>query len=205
MQPDPVFMGVPAASPLTIFLNAALEQCAPSGPGQRHHARGSALEEFDLPYTVTELDLDTVRRLQIRGTSCLHGEGSHHELLTQARAADASLIIGLLPEIETAALTIRRTRSLNPLIRILARAQVQAEAEKLAAVGATELIQPEVAASVTLIRHTLDWCAVPKNRIREYAERSCHSEDPTRPSEGSVQPSAEQNGDRKDDSGAVTD
>ncbi|HAP41504.1 MAG TPA: portal protein [Nitrospira sp.] len=173
------------------------------GFGGVGHALGKALEEFGVPYIVIERDPDIVRRLQIRGTPCLYGDASHHELLTQARAADASLIVVALPEIETAALTIRRIRSLNPLVRILARAHGQAEAEKLAAVGATELIQPEVEASVTLIRHTLDWFAVPKDRIREYAERYRASVDPTGPSDGSAQPSAEPTGDRKDDIGAV--
>lgn len=173
------------------------------GFGGVGHALGKALEEFGVPYIVIERDPDIVRRLQIRGTPCLYGDASHHELLTQARAADASLIVVALPEIETAALTIRRIRSLNPLVRILARAHGQAEAEKLAAVGATELIQPEVEASVTLIRHTLDWFAVPEDRIRDYAERYRTSMDPRGPSEGSVQSSAEPTGNRKDDIGAV--
>ena len=187
----------------------AAEQESPSqhvvlcGFGEVGHALGKALEEFGVPYLVIERDPDIVRRLQIRGTPCLYGDASHHELLTQARAADASLIVVALPEIETAALTIRRIRSLNPLVRILARAHGQAEADKLAAVGATELIQPEVEASVTLIRHSLEWFAVPKDRIREYAERYRTSMDPTRPSDGSAQPSAEATGDRKDDIGAA--
>lgn len=174
------------------------------GFGAVGHALGKALEEFGLPYVVIERDPDIIRRLQIRGTPCLYGDASHHELLMRARAADASLIIVALPEIETAALTIRRIRALNTHVRILARAHGQAEAEKLAAVGATEIIQPDVEASVTLIRHTLDWFAVPKDRIREYSERYHNSVNPTRPSGGAAQPSAEPNGDRKDDIGVVT-
>lgn len=174
------------------------------GFGAVGNALGKALEEFGLPYVVIERDPDIIRRLQIRGTPCLYGDASQHELLTQARAADASLIVVALPEIEPATLAVRRIRSLNPHVRILARAHGETEAEKLAAVGATEIIQPEVEASVTLIRHTLDWFAVPKDRIREYAERYRNSVDPKRPSGGSTQPSAEPNDDRKDDVGAVT-
>ncbi|WHZ24291.1 MAG: hypothetical protein OJF47_003403 [Nitrospira sp.] len=174
------------------------------GFGGIGNALGRALEEFGLPYVVIERDPDTIRRLQIRGTPCLYGDASHHELLTQARAADASLIVVALPEIESAALAVRRIRTLNPHVRILARAHGQTEAEKLAAVGATEIIQPEVEASVTLIRHALDWFAVPKDRIREYAERYRNSVDPKRPSGKSAEPSAEPNADRKDDIGTVT-
>lgn len=170
------------------------------GFGRVGHALGKALEEFGLPYVVIERDPDIIRRLQIRGTPCLYGDASHYELLTQARAADASLIIVALPEIEPAALAVRRIRTLNPHVHILARAHGQMEAEKLAAVGASEILQPEVEASVTLIRHALDWFAVPKDRIREYAERYRNSVDPKRPSGEAAEPSAN----RKDDIGAVT-
>lgn len=178
------------------------EQVMPSqhvvlcGFGEVGNALGKALEEFGLPYVVIERDSDIIRRLHIRGTPCLYGDASHHELLTQARAEDASLIIVALPEIEPAVLAVRRIRTLNSNVRILARAHGQAEAEKLAAVGANEIIQPEVEASVTLIRHTLDWFAVPKDRIREYAERYRNSVDPKRPSSEGAKPSAEPNAGR---------
>ena len=75
-----------------------------------------------------------------------------------------------LPEIEPAALTVSRLRDLNLKVPILARAHGVAEAERLVAVGATEVIQPEVEASVTLIRHALTWFGVPKDRILDYVE-----------------------------------
>lgn len=89
----------------------------------------------------------------------------------KAGAADASLIIVALPEIEPAALTVGRIRDLNPKVPIFARAHGVAEAERLGAVGATEVIQPEVEASATLIRHALNWFGVPKDRVLDYVEQ----------------------------------
>jgi CPA2 family monovalent cation:H+ antiporter-2 len=86
----------------------------------------------------------------------------------KAGAADASLIIVALPEIEPAALTVGRIRDLSPKATILARAHGLAEAERLGALGATEVIQPEVEASATLIRHALTWFGIPKDRILDY-------------------------------------
>lgn len=105
------------------------------GFGAVGNALGKALEEFGLPYVVIERDPDIIRRLQIRGTPCLYGDASQHELLTQARAADASLIVVALPEIEPATLAVRRIRSLNPHVRILARAHGETEAEKVGGRG----------------------------------------------------------------------
>lgn len=62
-------------------------------------------------------------------------------------------------------------RELNPKVSILARAHGAAEAERLGAVGATEIIQPEVEASATLIRHALTWFGIPKDRILDYVEQ----------------------------------
>jgi CPA2 family monovalent cation:H+ antiporter-2 len=138
------------------------------GFGRVGSSLGKALEIFNLPYMVIDRDPDIVRRLQSRGTACLYGDASHRELLVKAGAADASLIIVALPEIEPAALTVSRIRDINQKVPILARAHGLAEAERLGALGATEVIQPEVEASATLIRHALTWFGIPKDRILDY-------------------------------------
>ncbi len=141
------------------------------GFGRVGSALGKALEAFNFPYVVIDRDPDIIRRLQIRGTPCLYGDASHRELLMKARVADASLIIVALPEIEPAALAVSRIRAINPKVPILSRAHGQAEAGKLDAVGSTEVIQPEVEAAATLIRHALNWFAVPKDHILAYVEQ----------------------------------
>ncbi|MBS0181125.1 MAG: cation:proton antiporter [Nitrospira sp.] len=141
------------------------------GFGRVGSSLGKALEVFNLPYVVIDRDPDIIRRLQSRGTACLYGDASHRELLMKAGAADASLIIVALPEIEPAVLTVRRIRDFNPKVTILARAHGVAEAERLGVVGASEVIQPEVEASATLIRHALTWFGVPKDSILNYVEQ----------------------------------
>ncbi|MDK2742504.1 MAG: cation:proton antiporter [Nitrospira sp.] len=141
------------------------------GFGRVGSALGRALEAFSLPYVVIDRNPDIIRRLQAKRTACLYGDASHRELLTKAGAADASLMIVALPEIEPAALTVSRIRDLNPKVPILARAHGLAEGERLGVVGATEVIQPEVEASATLIRHALNWFGVPKDRILDYVEQ----------------------------------
>ena len=141
------------------------------GYGRVGSSLGRALEAFSLPYVVIDRDPDIIRRVQGRGTVCLYGDASHRELLLKAGAADASLIIVALPEIEPAVLTVRRIRDINPKVPIFARAHGVAEGERLSAVGATEIIQPEVEASATLIRHALYWFGIPKDRVLHYVDQ----------------------------------
>lgn len=141
------------------------------GFGRVGSSLGKALDAFGLPYVVIDRNPDIIRRLQIRRTPCLFGDASHRELLVKAGATDASLIIVALPEIEPAALTVGRLRDLNPKVPILARAHGQSEAERLGMIGATEIIQPEVEASATLIRHALAWFGIPKDRILDYVDQ----------------------------------
>ncbi len=141
------------------------------GFGRVGSALGKALDAFNLPYIVIDQNPDTIRRLQVRGTPCLYGDSSHRELLMKAGAADASLMIVALPDIQSAALAVARIRDLSAKVPILARVHGSAEAERLAALGVTEVIQPEVETSATLIRHALAWFGVPKDRVLDYVDQ----------------------------------
>lgn len=132
---------------------------------------GEALETFRVPYAVIELDPDIARGLRARGIHCLFGDAVHRQLLLRAGVDRAALVVVTLPEIDRARLAVQRVRGLNPDVPILARAHGRAEAERLRGVGATEVIQPELEASATLVRHALKHLALPKDEALAYLER----------------------------------
>ena len=140
------------------------------GFGRVGSALGKALEAFAIPYLVIERNPDIIRRLRARGTPCLYGDASHRELLMTAGITNARFVIVALPEIDPATLAVRRIRSLNATVPVLARAHGRAEAAKLMIVGSTEVIQPEVEASATLIRHALGQFDIAKDQVLKYVE-----------------------------------
>ena len=77
----------------------------------------------------------------------------------------ASVVIMALPEIEPARLAVQRLRRINATVPILARAHGRKEAEYLMAVGASEVIQPEIEAAGTVIRHVLELLGLPKEPV----------------------------------------
>jgi CPA2 family monovalent cation:H+ antiporter-2 len=149
-------------------IDAPLVLC---GFGRVGSAVGKALETFGLAYAVIERDPDIISALRARNIPSLYGAASHQQLLLKAGADRASVVIVALPEIESAILTVQRLRTMNATVPILARAHGRMEAERLIAAGATEVIQPEIEAAGTVIRHALAQLGLPKEQILDYLER----------------------------------
>ena len=120
---------------------------------------------------MVERDPELIRELRRRRIPCLFGDAGNSRLLSHAGAGAARLVIVALPLIRPAERAVRTIRFLNPEVPLLARAHGRSEAESLRRLGATEVIQPEVEASATLIRHTLAILGLPKERAIAYLER----------------------------------
>jgi K+:H+ antiporter len=193
-----VYQAVLTASLISVFLNVVLERNAPdwigslrlrrapgpepAGPlpaghvllcgfGRVGSAIGEALETFHIAFAVVERDPDIIRELRKRKVPCLFGDAGDRRLLHHAGAASATLAIVALPEIGPAERAVRAIRDLNAEVPLLARAHGRGEAEKLQRLGATEVIQPEVEASATLIRHALATLGLPKQLALDYLDR----------------------------------
>jgi CPA2 family monovalent cation:H+ antiporter-2 len=141
------------------------------GFGRVGSAIGEALETFAVPYLVIERDPDIVKSLRARGVPCLFGDAAGRSTLEGAGARAAALVIVALPDIDRARLVVRHAREMRASVPILARAHDPADAEGLARAGASEVIQPELEAAATLIRHALKRLALPQQQVLTYLER----------------------------------
>jgi CPA2 family monovalent cation:H+ antiporter-2 len=195
-----VYNATLAASLVTILANAALVRYVPNWIGQVRLARhvatpasiapgklekhvvlcgfgrvgseiGTALDTFRVPYVVLEVDPDIVETLRNRGISCLFGDAKHSQLLRGAGLQTASLVILTLPDGNTNQLIIRRIREQNRDVPILTRSNSRIDHEALLEAGASEIIQPELEASATMIRHALDYLKLPREQTSVYLER----------------------------------
>jgi CPA2 family monovalent cation:H+ antiporter-2 len=194
-----VYQAVLAASLLTILINASLMRVVPDrvgslrlhrdeadvamgellppghvlicGFGRVGSAIGEALEAFHIPFGVVERDPELITELRGRGIRCVFGDAGNMMVLGHAGVTSAPLVIVALPHIRPAERAVRAMRKLAPATPVLARAHGRGEAETLQRLGATEVIQPELEASATLIRHTLAILGLPKERALEYLGR----------------------------------
>jgi len=196
--PD-VYQATLAASLISIVLNAALVRTVPRylgalqaagrpsaepvpppreleghvvlcGYGRVGSAVAEALETFGVRYVALENDPDVVRGLRERGIPAFYGDSTRPRLLHEAGAEHAVLAVVALPEADQVRIVVRNIRALNPGVPILARTHDRAHHEALRQAGATEVIQPELEAASTLIRHALRRLALPRERVLAYLE-----------------------------------
>jgi len=198
---DDVYQATLAASLLTILTNAALVRHAPRwlgaawlrtrpgapapatppapvkdhvvicGFGRVGGAVGAALEAFGVPFVAVERDPAIVAGLTSRAARALFGDAANRRLLEAAGVEHAALVVVALPEIDAAHRAVRAVRSLHPTVPILARAHHAAARARLLEAGATEVIQPELEAAATIIRHALRRLALPRDAVLAYLER----------------------------------
>ncbi len=112
---------------------------------------------------------DVVGALRARGILSVFGDCSHSHILERAGTRDASLLIVTVPDRDRAQLAIMNARRMNGSLPIIARARRREDYEFLTRAGATEVIQPEMEASATIIRHACGhYLMLPDFQIREY-------------------------------------
>jgi CPA2 family monovalent cation:H+ antiporter-2 len=133
-------------------------------------AVAEALETFGVRYVAIENDPDVVRGLRERGIPCFYGDSTRRRLLQTAGVEHAALAVVALPLADQSRNAVRQIRAVNPAIPILARTHDRAHHEALRQAGATEVIQPELEAASTLIRHALRRLSLPRERVLAYLE-----------------------------------
>jgi monovalent cation:H+ antiporter-2, CPA2 family len=141
------------------------------GFGQVGSAVGEAFETFELPFVAIEVDPDIVSNVRRRGVHCVFGDASNDHILGTVSVERAALVVVAIPAIDRAYLAVRHVRRRNPSVPILARAHDYAGRDRLVRAGATEVIQPELEAASTLIRHALQRLDLPRPRVLAYLDR----------------------------------
>jgi CPA2 family monovalent cation:H+ antiporter-2 len=141
------------------------------GFGRVGSVMGEALEAFDVPYAVVDLDFSLIEAVRSRGIPCVYGDAASEPVLRRAGAEGARLAVVAIPDFERTRLAVRRLRDLNPTLPILARSQHLTQRDALIEAGASEVIQPEFEAAQTLLRHGLERLGVAHEAVKAYMEQ----------------------------------
>lgn len=126
---------------------------------------GRALGKIGIPYAAIDLNAPKIRHLREKGVLALFGDASQPTLLERAGVEHAKVLAITYPDFVTARAAIQVARTLNPSIRVIARATAFGEIGPLDAMGADEIVQPEFEAGMEFVRQTLVWCALPDDTV----------------------------------------
>lgn len=99
--------------------------------------------------SVIELNLDTVRKLRAAGCDALYGDALRPGMLEEAGIESAGSLV-LTADVEDGAEIVRRARSINPALRILARCDHLRDAAGLRQAGAEVVAAGEAEVAVAL-------------------------------------------------------
>lgn len=122
---------------------------------------GAALERWQQPYSVIELNPAIVRDLRERGIDALYGDAAARAELESAGVATARTVAVTTPDLLATEAVIRNARALNPAINVIVRAPGAGDVRGLAAGGADEVVQPEFEAGLEFVRKVLGWQGIP--------------------------------------------
>jgi monovalent cation:H+ antiporter-2, CPA2 family len=117
-------------------------------------ARG--LQEAGIRFSIIETDPEVVYRTRCDGKSCIYGDAGNIHVLAQLDLNKASLFIVTFPDPVAVFNTARTVLSINPELKVIARAHRERDADRLKKMGVTELISPEYLTSLEFIRKVLN-------------------------------------------------
>jgi CPA2 family monovalent cation:H+ antiporter-2 len=124
------------------------------------------LQQTGLQYLILEMDPARVMAARQNGEPVLFGDGTRLEVLRQAGAATAHVIVVAISDPVATRRIVALSRELNAQAPIIVRTRYLAEMDDLRRLGATEVIPEEFETSVEIFARVLRRLRVPRNVIQ---------------------------------------
>ncbi len=140
------------------------------GYGRVGRRIGNALAAFGISFTVIDFDPVRVRELALRGIPAMYGDATTATLLARAGAAHAAYVVLALPDPVDVRTALRHLRAINPNVRALVRVHHDRLIDDAYQAGAEEVVQPELEASLEMMRHTLLSLSVDPTEVQRYID-----------------------------------
>ena len=128
------------------------------------------LGELGIPHLVVDADAERIAELGRRGITSLYGDAANSEILKYTGLAQARALVVAGPDEDASALVITAARDLAPDLPIIARATSQEGTKHLTALGAQDVIHPELEGGLEIVRHTLLQLGFPLQEIYRYTD-----------------------------------
>jgi CPA2 family monovalent cation:H+ antiporter-2 len=123
------------------------------------------LKETKIPYTILDLNPDTVRKMKKKGEPIYYGDGTSPEILHKLGLKKAKALVVAISDPHATRRIVQIARNDNPKIHIIVRTRFITEMEELKKLGANEVIPEEFETSLEIFARVLHLFGVPRNNI----------------------------------------
>jgi CPA2 family monovalent cation:H+ antiporter-2 len=126
-----------------------------AGYGRSGRAAARVLHRAGIPFVVVEINHVVYGAVAPDGFSAIWGDITGDEILKTAHVDAARILLLSIPDQTTVRLAVQRARSLNPAVRVIARAFRHQDVLELRQLGVAGAVQPEFEGGVEMVRQAL--------------------------------------------------
>ena len=126
---------------------------------------GRVLLISNIPFVAIDYNFHTVEKAKKEGVNIIYGDPSDVDILDYAQVEDARVLIMAVPDRNAQEMIILNAKKLNPNIFTISRVHKKLDHLRMRDLGVDMLIQPEIEASVSIIKKVLLLYHVPKEEI----------------------------------------
>jgi CPA2 family monovalent cation:H+ antiporter-2 len=130
----------------------------------------NVLSRLDVPRLVVESDAEKVEELGAQGAPTLYGDAGNSEVLSHAGLERARLLVVTIPDEAATGVIVAAARDRAPDLPIIVRAATDAGVERLASLGARQVIHPELEGGLQIVRRTLLQLGFSLSKVQEYSD-----------------------------------
>jgi CPA2 family monovalent cation:H+ antiporter-2 len=130
-----------------------------------------AARQADIPYTIVELNPDTVRTAREAGEPIVFGDATQETLLQHIHVQKARVVVIAISDPVATKRIVAKVRELNPAAYLIVRTRYVAEIPENLHLGANEVIPEEFETSVEIFTRVLYKYLVPRGQVRAFAEQ----------------------------------
>ncbi len=141
------------------------------GYGLNGRNLGRVLRAVAIPYTILDLNAETVRRAKAKGEKINFGDATRHEVLHNAKIEEAFTLVLAMSDPHAARRCVRQALALNPNLYIIVRTRYASEITELLEIGANEVIPEEFETSIEIFARVLQRYGIDRGTIEHQIGR----------------------------------
>ncbi len=128
-----------------------------------------AANHLDIPYTILELNAETVKKEKANGEHILFGDASELHMLQTVNLSKARVVVIAISDPKATQYIVSNIRSLSHSVYVIVRTRYIDDMDELISLGADEVIPEEFETSISIFSRVLQNFLIPYDEIEKLA------------------------------------